>query len=103
MDARELEKQILARCVQAAHDPLVVAADAREANVFRVAGLVCGRPFLEERQSLLTYSSRYFEAHPGSCMEPGELVRRGWVASLPRLRDMLREQLKHRHLQRHSV
>jgi hypothetical protein len=96
MDARETERQVLARCVQVAHDASSVATDAREANVLRVAGLVCGRPYTQERQRLLACSRRYFEAHPGSRLEPGELVRRGWVTTLPRLRDMLHEQLKMR-------
>jgi hypothetical protein len=97
MEARDVERQLLARCVQAARDPSTAATDAREANVFRLAGLVCGRPFLAERQRLLVCSQRFFDAHPGSRLEPGELVRRGWVVSLPRFRDMLREQLQQRH------
>jgi hypothetical protein len=43
---------------------------------------------------LMAASQDYFDQHPGERLDPEDVVRKGWVASLPRLRDMLREQLR---------
>ena len=97
MDAREVERQLLARCVQAARDPCACSADAAEANVFRLAGMVVRSEFPAEWRNLTATSQRYFDSHPGTLSDPEEVVRMGWVASLPRLRDLLRAQLRGRY------
>lgn len=94
MDAREVESQLLTRCAQAARDPRASAENAVEANVFRLAGMVVRSEFPGEWRNLTATSQRYFDSHPGTLVEPGEVVRKGWVASLPRLRDLLRTQLR---------
>jgi hypothetical protein len=38
-------------------------------------------------------SEQYFATHPNERLAAGEVVRNGWVVSLPRLRDMLSQQL----------
>jgi hypothetical protein len=96
MDAREVERQLLMRCVQVARDPCVSSADAVEANVFRLAGMVVRSEFPVAWQNLTATSQRYFDSHPGTLSDPEEIVRKGWVVSLPRLRDLLRTQLRGR-------
>jgi len=36
----------------------------------------------------------YFASHPNERLPSAEVVRRGWVIGLPRLRDMLSRQLQ---------
>jgi uncharacterized protein YmfQ (DUF2313 family) len=94
MAARDLEAALLARCAAAGREPLAVALDQREANVFRLAAMVVQSRFPRESTGLMQASERYFARHPGDMLSPGEVVRHGWVVSLPRLRDMLSHQLK---------
>ncbi len=94
MDARQAEGQLLARCVQAARDPRSSSQDAVEANVFRLAGMVVRSEFPVAWLNLTASSQRYFDSHPGTLAEAEEVLRKGWVASLPRLRDLLRAQLR---------
>jgi hypothetical protein len=96
MDAREVERQLLTRCVLAARDPCASSADALEANVFRLAAMVVRSEFPLEWRNLTATSQRYFDAHPGTLSDPEEVVRKGWIANLPRLRDLLRAQLRAR-------
>ena len=51
--ARDLEDEMLMRCVVGAHSPVVVANDLREANVFRVASMVIETRFPTESARLL--------------------------------------------------
>ena len=39
-------------------------------------------------------SERYFDLHPNEKIAPADVVRKGWVLSLPRLRDMLSHKLR---------
>lgn len=92
-NARDLEAALLTLCVDVAQGRAVVASDQREANVFHVAaGVVVGtHPRAAER--LAQASHRYLDLRPGERVPASEVVGRGWVASLPRLRDMLGRQL----------
>lgn len=89
MTARDAESVLLARCAAVAQDRASAAQDQREANVFRLAGMVIQSRFPEEARRLIQASEQYFAVHPGDKLSPGDVVRRGWVSSLPRLRDML--------------
>jgi len=89
MTARDAESVLLARCAAVAQDRASVAQDQREANVFRLAGMVIQSRFPEEAWRLMQASERHFAVHPGDRLSPDEVVRRGWVSSMPRLRDML--------------
>ncbi|MBL8473477.1 MAG: hypothetical protein KF778_08645 [Rhodocyclaceae bacterium] len=93
MPARELEFALLARCASAARELGASACDQREANLFRLAGMLLYPRFPGESKALLKAAERYFTAHPEEILAPAELVRKGWVVSLPRLRDMLGRQL----------
>lgn len=93
MTARELESTLLARCAAVAGEAAQAAQDQREANVFRLAAMVVQSRFPRESRSLMQASEQYFAAHPNERLAPVEVVRHGWVFSLPRLRDMLSRQL----------
>jgi hypothetical protein len=92
--SREREAEMLKRCVAAARGLLQAAQDQREANVFRVAGSVLRSRFLAESTRLKTVSQNYFAQHPDELLRGENVVRKGWVISLPRLRDMLSQLLK---------
>ena len=92
MAARDLEALQLTRCVLAARDATSAALDQREANVFSLAAAVLESRFPRESMQLERASELYFSVHPEQRVTPQEIVRVGWVSSLPRLRDMLSRQ-----------
>lgn len=93
MDAREYEDQMLERCVEVARSESGRAQSAEEANVFLLAGSVLRSRMRREADRLTAASKAYFDRHPGSELEDGEAVRRGWIVSMPRLREMLSAKL----------
>jgi hypothetical protein len=93
MTAREMESTLLARCSAVARDVEPSAQNQREANVFRLAAMVVQSRFPHESASLMRASKQYFAAHPDERLAPSDVVRNGWVLSLPRLRDTLSHQL----------
>ena len=93
MTARDAESALLARCSAVARRAAQPAQDQREANVFRLAAMVVQSRFPSESACLMRASERYFASHPNERLAPADVVRKGWVASLPRLRDMLSHRL----------
>ena len=93
MTARDLESTLLSRCAAVARGGEASAQDQREANVFRLAAMVVQSQFPDESVSLLQASERYFALCPDERLAPADVVRNGWILSLPRLRDMLSHQL----------
>ncbi len=93
MTARDAESALLARCSVVAREAAQSAQDQREANVFRLAAMVVRSRFLRESMCLMQASDQYFASHPDEKLAPAEVVRKGWVSSLPRLRDMLSHRL----------
>ncbi|MFZ4536068.1 hypothetical protein [Propionivibrio sp.] len=93
MTAREVEAALLTRCAVAARESVPTAQDQREANMFQLAAMVVRSQFPRESTSLMRASEQYFATHPDERLTPGDVVRNGWVLSLPRLRDMLSHQL----------
>lgn len=89
MSAREAESMLFARCSVAAREAAQSAQDLREANVFRLAAMLVRSRFPGESAYLMQASERYFASHPDEKLAPPDVVRKGWVPSLPRLRDML--------------
>lgn len=97
MTARDIESALLVRCSAVAREiaqSTHVAQDQREANVFQLAAVLVQSRFPVESKCLAQASERYFVAHPNERLASSEVVRRGWVMSLPRLRDMLSRQLQ---------
>jgi hypothetical protein len=95
LSARDAESAVLARCAAAASGTLELADDRREAHVFRVAAMVMRPRFPLQSARLMQASERYFAQHPGDVLETAEVIRKGWLSSLPRLRSMLSRQLQH--------
>ncbi|TDF52834.1 hypothetical protein [Cupriavidus sp. L7L] len=95
MTARDEERKVLDRCEAASRGDVSVAADQREANVFRVAAMVLQSRFPMEAARMMAASDQYFRTHPADLVPSAEVVRNGWVWGLPRLRDMLTMQLRH--------
>jgi hypothetical protein len=93
MTARDVERKMLMRCVVVAHTRSVSAMDKQEANVFRVASMVVQHRFPGEAVCLMKCSEAYFRHHPNDRLSAVDVVRKGWVFSLPRLHDMLSAQL----------
>ncbi|WP_454763807.1 hypothetical protein [Cupriavidus campinensis] len=93
MTARDEERDLLNRCAAAAKGELMGAADQREANVFRLASMVLRPRLPAESTRLRVASEQYFHQHPAELVESAQVVRNGWVMSVPRLRDMLTLQL----------
>lgn len=93
MTARDAESALLARCSVVAREAAQSALDQREANVFRLAAMVVRSRFPRESMCLMQASDQYFASHPDEKLAPAEVVRKGWVSSLPRLRDMLSHRL----------
>lgn len=94
MTARDVESVLLARCSAVAREAAQGAQDQREANVFQLAAMLVQSQFPAESKCLTQASESYFAAHPNERLASAEVVRRGWVMSLPRLRDMLSRQLQ---------
>jgi hypothetical protein len=93
MAAGAEERQLLQRCASVARAPAGSAGDRREANVLRVASMVVRWRFAGEADRLLPASDHGFADHPEDRLEPAEVIRCGWVVSLPRLRDRLERAL----------
>ena len=93
MTARELEAALLSRCTLAARQAAPTARDQREANVFHLAATVVRSKFPGESARLMNASEQYFSTHPHERLKSSDIVRHGWITSLPRLRGMLSRQL----------
>lgn len=59
-----------------------------------VAGMIIGNGFPVSQKRLLDAAARYFEMYADAKVETAEVVRRGWVLNLPRLRDRLERKLR---------
>lgn len=94
MTARDTEEALITRCVAAAHGELRCAADAREANVFRMAALTLLHRFPAESDAMRAAANAWFARYPADEVEAAEVIRRGWVLGLPRFREMLGARLK---------
>lgn len=82
---------MLERCAAAARGRVLLAADAEEASVFLLAaGLLPSQ--LGTEAGRLRAAAESFRA-AGSTVDAGEVVRRGWVVSLPRFRQGVVERL----------
>jgi hypothetical protein len=89
MTARDIEVELLGRCIAVARTSTTKALDQREANIFYVAAIVIKSKFPNESLSLIQASELYFAVHPNERMAAADVIRNGWISSLPRLRDCL--------------
>jgi hypothetical protein len=91
--ARDAESAMLDRCCAVAQEGAQSAQDQREANVFRLAAMVIQSRFPSESKCLMQASEQYFSVHPSERVDPADVIRKGWVITLPRLRDTLTHRL----------
>ena len=91
---REAEEVMLMSCLEVAQGVRAMPCSAQQANVMRVAAMVIGKSFPVSHKRLSAAAARDFEAHPGDKVESAEVVRLGWVSTLPRLRDRLEHKLR---------
>lgn len=87
--ARENEEKLIDRCSAVARGQSDAPVNEREANVMRIAAVVIESKFSEEPVRLRSAAKRYFAKH---CLQPlsvDEVFERGWIITLPRLRDAL--------------
>ena len=87
--ARDIERAILARCLQIATTPGDAPRDQAEANVCRLAGMIVDGRYPEAGKRLSDAATAYFADHPEQQVPSAEVVRRGWIINAPRLRDRL--------------
>lgn len=87
--ARDIERAILARCLQIATTPGDAPRDQAEANVCRLAGMIVDGRYPEAGARLFDAATRYFADRPEQQVASAEVVRRGWIISAPRLRERL--------------
>ena len=85
---RDAEAEMLQRTLNAVQGE-ALASDARDALVFKCAASILRPNFPEAAKALDRASKAYFSAHPGEELPVQEVVRRGWLISLPRFRDRL--------------
>lgn len=89
MDARAVEAAMLDLCTEVGRGGGPQARDQREANLFWLAATLVQTNFPGESRRLLQACDPYFLARPDDRLPSSAIVQNGWVASLPRLRDML--------------
>ena len=93
IDARDDESAMLDRCCVVAQEGPQSARDQREANVFRLAAMVIQTRFPDESKKLMAASEQYFAQHPDDKLHGADVVKKGWINNMPRLRDMLSHSL----------
>ena len=94
MTARQAEEDVLTSCLEVACGIREMPCSAKQANVMHLAAMVIGKSFPVSQKRLTEAAMRYFQAHPDGEVQAAEIVRRGWVAGLPRLRDRLERKLR---------
>jgi hypothetical protein len=94
MTARELEAEMLAHCAAVARGQQLAATYQREANFFCLAAMVIQSRWPSASAKLTQAGNAYFALQPSEKLSPLHIVQKGWVISLPRLRDMLSHQLQ---------
>jgi len=96
MTSRQAEQDMLDKCTAVAHATVLVATDQKEANVFRIAAMVVQSRFPLEAARLNAAGENYLSLHPCEQLPVGEVAKRGWILSLPRLKDALTSRLARR-------
>jgi hypothetical protein len=91
-DSRERESEMLNKCVLVGRGECLAASNSAEANVFRVAAMLLESRFPVEARRLACVCEGYFSADPASKLPAVEVIRNGWLISLPRARDLLERQ-----------
>jgi hypothetical protein len=94
MDSRMVESALLDKCVDVARGAISEIDNPRDANVFRIAGMVVRSKFPAEASNLIEITEAYFRRFPSELLSAEEVLREGWIISLPRLKDSLSMRLR---------
>ena len=94
MSGRESEAVMLDRCRGVATRGAEGASDQQEANVFRLTAMLDRVRQPLSSAGLMAASEGERLAHPDERLAAEDVLRRGWLTSLPRLRDLLEAQLR---------
>ena len=94
MTAPDIEESMLARVVTIARGTSADVKDQTEANVLRMASMLVRSRYPLEAARLMTICDAYFRRFPNDKLPAEDILRNGWVTSLPRLRAMLEVQLQ---------
>ncbi|WP_137917069.1 hypothetical protein [Hydrogenophaga sp. 2FB] len=92
--SRAGEAQMLNLCFDLALGRKGTVQSAADANLARFAGSVLRSRLPQESARLKAAAEEYFSNNPETTVSFDEAFDRGWVTSLPRLRDMLSEKLR---------
>lgn len=92
--AREAEAELITYCARVARGATVDVRNQREANLLAVAARVLSRRFPAEIAHLDAASEAYLRAHEDERVSAAEAIRKGWIASLPRLRELLTHEIE---------
>ena len=87
--SRDQEAEMLKKCVLVGRGECLAASNSAEANVFRVAAMLIESRFPLEANRLACVGEEYFAADPAAKLPAVEVIRNGWLISLPRARDLL--------------
>lgn len=87
--AREREAWFLARCAAVVAGHLVLAEDLREASVFASVATAVRSQRPDASVRLAAAAAGYLSCSGESRVPLDEMVRRGWLPGMPRVRDSL--------------
>lgn len=91
--SRQIEGELIVYCARVACGEKVAVSTQREANVLAVAAKALGGQFHAERERMREAAESYLCAHENERLGTSEVIRAGWVVSLPRMNDFLTRQI----------
>lgn len=87
--ARTTEDTLLKQCASASLGLWRAPCSQVEANVYHVAARLVHIRHPDAAHNLMQAADAYFAKHPDEHLDSAEVIRRGWIVGLPRLRDRL--------------
>lgn len=93
MTSRNTEQRLVQTCVRVAAGEHTSSLDKQTANIIRLAAMLVRSNHPAASMRLRDVASDYFAGHGMSPLATEELLRRGWVISLPRFRSILDREL----------
>jgi len=84
---------MLDRCALVARGDHPAALDEREANLLRLASMLVRPRSAEASARLRRAADAFFVNEPAALRDSGEMIRLGWLISLPRFRELLDSRL----------
>lgn len=95
-NSRDIERGILDRCAAAGRGQVAAPSDAREANLFNLAGMVLRTSHPSQSARLIELAEKYLALHGGDRMTPEELAGMREILDISRFRNNLKKHLDYR-------